>query len=632
MSALLEWQFTGLALPQAVAAILALAGGLFVWRHRRGQPLGFWLALMLASNALWAGAGALEFLAATVPAKILLSQISYLGIVAGPVILLHFTHAYLDPGARPPRPLLVAAYTLGAGILLAAWTNSSHLLLWTDVVPQRDDGLLFVRYERGPFFWLTVAFCYGVMLRCSVLLLGQTIRIGGVFGRQGVLIVLATLAPWIASAAYVLRLGPRPELDHTPVGFAATGLLLSLGVLRFRLFELAPIPADTLFARIPDPVLVTDHAGHLVRANTAAFERFRLTRSDLGEPVAAVLRAHPALVALLHDRPDLRWKHTLPDGDAWWAVESGPVHPRATRSGARLLLLRDITEQKRSELLLADALARAEDLRREADAANAAKSTFLAQISHDLRTPLHAILGVTDLMLSGPLDEQLRADARTVREAGGILLRLINDLLDLSRIEAGRVDLAHEPFRLDELATPVIDLLAVKARAKNLALAATLDPTLPVALCGDADRLRQILFNLAGNAVKFTASGSVSIDLELERSAANAHTGLLCISVTDTGPGIPADRLANLFEPFDRGDPDSVRRIEGTGLGLAICRRLAEAMGGGISVSSEPGRGSVFRLRLPILDAHAPPDTPGLRSLPAVLDRLKPDRAGLARL
>lgn len=607
---LTAWQYTPLALPQALAGALCLLTALLIWRHPANHRLARCLGAILMAQVLWAGAGALEFLSADLPAKILLSQISYLGIVLAPISMLYFAHAYTDDGASPPRGWRIGVWLAGAITLAAVWTNSIHGLVWTEVVPVERDGHLFARYERGPLFWCVVAFCYTLLFTNSARLIRHTLRLGGIFSRQSLVILFAALAPWLASIAYMLRLGPVPELDHTPVGFAATGILLAFAVFRMRLFEIGPVPADTLFARIPDPVLVIDRDDTLLRANAAALSRLGLSSSAFGDPVFRALSSQPELAALVCERPGpANWKVVRAIGEVWWEVESGPVNER---SGSRLVLLRDITERKQAELLLAATLARAEALRHEADAANSAKSTFLNQVSHDLRTPLHAILGISELMLAAPLDERLRADTGTIREAGQMLLRLINDLLDLGRIEAGRMDLAHETFHLDEAVLPVIELLSVKARAKDLRLSHHLHPGLPPAVCGDVDRFRQILLNLIGNAVKFTAAGSIAVELRLA-----SHDGRTClfVEVIDTGPGIPAERLATLFEPFDRGDPNAVQRIEGTGLGLAISRKLARAMGGDVSVLSHPGKGSIFTLHLPVIDAFAPPECPGLRTV-----------------
>jgi signal transduction histidine kinase/CheY-like chemotaxis protein len=289
-------------------------------------------------------------------------------------------------------------------------------------------------------------------------------------------------------------------------------------------------------------------------------------------------------------------------GETWWSIDSGVLSVRSNLAAGRLILLDDVTEQKRAELLLAEALAHTDRLRAEAVAANTAKSSFLAQVSHDLRTPLHAIMGFSGLALSRELDPRLRAEVTSIRDAGAILQRLINDLLDLSRIEAGKLDLADKSFLIDDALDPVADLLSVTARGKGIRLVHRIEPGAGPMLRGDPDRLRQVLFNLAGNAVKFTREGGVLVVARPE-----GRPGWICIEIEDTGPGIPADRLAGLFQPFNRGDAEAVRQVEGTGLGLAISRRIVDAMGGTIEVESEPGRGTVFRVRLPAGEPGAPP-------------------------
>lgn len=604
MASPFEFQLTSLALPQAVAAGLCVTAIGFMWPLRR-DAAAFWLILVLGGATLWSAAGALEFCAANMAGKILWTDVSYVGIVLGPVALFHFAYARTQGRARPPRGLSVAIMAIGALILLSALTNGAHRLHWPEILPVERDGLLFARYERGPGFWATVAYCYGFMFASSVMLAAHTVRLGSIFRQQAVIIILATLAPWVTSIAYVLRIGPRPELDHTPVGFAITGMLLTWAVARVRLFELVPVAADTLFLRIPDPVLVVDPAGRVVRANDAAFARFPPLRSAVGRPLAGVFAHLPGLAAPLAESA------SGPDGlqacvdGTWWTIASNSLAADGDQRRGRLVILRDVTAQKRSELALLDAkrelertLARADALAREAVDANAAKSTFLAQVSHDLRTPLHAILGMTDTLRAGFLDETQRGEVDTIAAAGDSLLRLINDLLDLSRIEAGRIDLADEPFQIDDVLDPVADLLGPAARRKGLVFAHWVEPGLPGGLRGDIDRVRQILLNLAGNAVKFTERGGVTV-------AASREGRLLRVEVSDTGPGIAPAHLAAIFTPFNRGDPGLARHTEGSGLGLAIARRFAEAMGGSIRVESTLGQGTVFHLELPIVDDAA---------------------------
>jgi signal transduction histidine kinase/CheY-like chemotaxis protein len=246
-----------------------------------------------------------------------------------------------------------------------------------------------------------------------------------------------------------------------------------------------------------------------------------------------------------------------------------------------------------------EALADREWERQEADAANRAKSRFLAVISHEIRTPLNGILGMADLLLDTQLTPEQSTYARAVQSSGGALASLIEEILDFSKIEAGRLDLEEKPFGLLALVEDAVELLAPRAHAKGIEIASFVDDRLPRRLIGDAGRLRQALLNLAGNAIKFTDTGGVSLVVE---PAAHPDCAI-AFRIRDTGIGIDAQDQRRIFEEFEQADASANRRFGGTGLGLAISRRIVAAMGGKIHVESAAHLGSTFTCTLALPQA-----------------------------
>ncbi|MEK8051760.1 ATP-binding protein [Ideonella sp. DXS22W] len=270
---------------------------------------------------------------------------------------------------------------------------------------------------------------------------------------------------------------------------------------------------------------------------------------------------------------------------------------------------RTMAAQYLTQQQLKQTAAQAEAMRAQAESASLAKTRFLANMSHELRTPLNAVIGAAQLLRAEAADAERQGQlVEAIQQGGRNLLGLIENILDLSRIEAGALTLNVADFDLVECVEAALSTAALSARAKGLALACVVDPALPAWRHGDAARLRQVLLNLLGNAVKFTLRGEVVL-----RVQPGATPQSVRLSVSDTGVGMPADTLARVFEPFRQGDEGADRRFGGSGLGLAIVHQLVQAMGGQVQVRSRPGLGSSFTLELPLPVAQAPvPQAPRL--------------------
>ncbi len=275
------------------------------------------------------------------------------------------------------------------------------------------------------------------------------------------------------------------------------------------------------------------------------------------------------------------------DGSYRWMLSRGTIVRDESGKAVRVTGSRvDVTELKRIENELRQA-------KEEAEAANRAKDEFLANVSHEIRTPMNAVLGMTELALDTSLTNDQRQILQTVKSAADNLLRLINDLLDFSKIEAGRLELDLSEFSLRDVLGDTLGALAVRAQAKGLALISETRPEVPDLLLGDAGRLRQILLNLVGNAIKFTDAGQVLVGVTVA-GPSDAGTVALRFTVADTGIGIPEDKQQKIFRAFEQEDTSTTRKYGGTGLGLTIAARLVVLMGGAISVESRPGQGSTF--------------------------------------
>jgi signal transduction histidine kinase/ActR/RegA family two-component response regulator len=565
-------------IPFAVTSGLATILMVYSWA-RREQPGALLFAGASLSAAVWTGFYAGHVATAPdVEAQTLFAQLAYLGMGPAPALWLALVMRLTGHGHHLTRAVRMGLVLWVATVCLSAWTNDLHGLFWARLYdhPEHiqwgiEHGPLFRLYEIPVVFILAANIAYTV----------RYLRTCAPFYRPRALLLLG--AGLLPAGAHLVEQTTGLRLvytvDQIPLLLFGSTLLNAIAVFGFSGFDVVRVARRLVVENLHGGVVVADEEGAVISVNPWT-EVHLDGRALLGRPLAeAFPELGPPPWADGAEREVQRDRR----GESRWflAMVSTVASPRDGTLGTALVLF-DITERKRAEQAQAEAIE--------------ARNRFVANVSHELRTPLHGITGLLGLALRTDLDTQ-QVDYLTKADASAhMLLSLVNDVLDFSRIEAGKLEFETVSFDVAQVVEQVRTVLAVRATANGIAFHVDTGE-LTTRVEGDPLRLSQILMNLAGNAVKFTEAGEVRICCRVIDEDADGIR--IAFEISDTGIGIPADRLRDLFESFTQADNSTTRRFGGSGLGLAISRELARGMGGEIDVTSRVGEGSRFSCTLP---------------------------------
>ena len=589
-------QFNPYLLPLILAVSILTALAFFTWQRRSKvslAPLVFFFILAIIEWILGYG---WELIATGLPVKILAAKVQYFGIVSVPVLWLVFALQYAGKGKWLTKTRAFQLMIVPLITLCLVWTNEFHGLIWTANRLRSFGTYTMMNMSFGLGFWGHALYSYGLAVYATILFAQSILRTPQIYRAQAGALVLGGVAPILGNAFSIFGLSPFPSLDLTPFSFSFTGAMMTWAIFRFRLLDILPIARDTIIESMGDGILVMDIQGRIVDLNPAAQSTLGCKPSKvLGQPAIEALSQWPTLVQYFRNATETSTEIAL-EG-RFYDLRILPLNNQRSLPSGWVAVWRDITVRKQVEVELQKA-------KEDAESANQAKSAFLTNMSHELRTPLNAILGYSE-MLQDEMEvmghQEFSSELGTIHAAGKHLLSIISDMLDLSKIEAGKMDLYLETFDLPNLVEEVVTTIQPLVKQNENILQVNCPQDLG-SVQTDMTKLRQVLFNLLSNATKFTQKGLITLTV----SSSGPYAPWIEFEIADTGIGMTSEQIQLLFQAFTQADVSTTRKYGGTGLGLALSRRFCQMMGGEVTVSSEPNTGSIFTVRLPRVWGHRP--------------------------
>jgi len=580
-------------------------------RIARNTPFAgqFSFVMTLAAMLWWLFTVVLDLASQSENCKVAWSLAAWPGIVLVPVAWTYFVFDYTMNKRRSRRPLRLLVYICLPTIVSAiAVTNRwTQLLYGPDTRLVTEGGSRFVIFDHGPLFFAVAATLYIFLVIALGLLAFAFLKAKKVFRPFMGALIMITAAPVAANLSYIGWGVTVFGFDPTPFMFAVSLITLSWMLVNNSMMDTAAQGRTLMFYATQDPVILVDAAGYFVSANPAAEDLFGQQLPKHGATLEHLEEIGPLVKDLMaagtiNGAAPIRLGGRIFDPRA--VPIDSPIQAQIPLLGWSVSLV-DITERERSAEALREALTLAES-------ANRAKTQFLANVSHEIRTPLNGVLGMASILSETALDDEQREFLQAIEDSGQVLLTTLGDVLDLSKVEVGKMTLENKPFTLRVALEGARGLFSARAREKGLCLCVEMHDDLPKVIVGDEHRFRQVVHNLVSNAVKFTENGRVTISAEPAENGA-----LLLVRVSDTGPGVPPEARDMIFQPFQQVEGGNARKFGGTGLGLSISRQLCHLMGGSLQLATDVKQGATFKVRLPLVSATNQPDTKTQPVLPS---------------
>lgn len=561
-----------------IVAIL-LCGVCFFMMYQQKETKLVKHMLMIAVCAIIQNVGFLmELYAADLNGALYAIRMEYLGAAFVGHFNLLFALEYNR--IKVSKKLLALPFLASFFMLFCLFTFPDNTLYYTSAEFVSDGLFPHVVLGKGSMYLLFAVIVYSETIGCMVLMLRRlTMTIQKDLRRNAKILLIASFIPIAGHLLHVCDV--LGGYDPTPAAIAFSAGAFGIAILKNHLFDMVETAHEELLEKLDDAVVIVDADFRIEEANESA----RKTLPFLQGLACGDLIKDPDFIGTIRQGG----RTEAPIEDRFYDVHVNPIESGNIRTGYAVVFF-DVTERKGR----AD---RMEELSRQAESANEAKSTFLANVSHAIRTPIHAILGLNEVILRDYKEPRLTGYAKSIQSSASTLLELINQLLDFSKIESGEMALVNTVYDVPAMLAEIISVTRFRAEHKGLTFQAQISKDIPQHLYGDEARIRQIIVNLLSNAVKFTERGMIDFVVDYE-NISNAE-GNLRICVSDTGAGIKKNDLKKLFDGFLKMDEQKRHFVAGTGLGLNITKSLLDMMEGEISVKSEYGMGSMFRVVIP---------------------------------
>lgn len=574
------------------AAIISVTISYMSWKRRPAKG-SISLSVLMMFISMWIVCQLVYITSINHATKIFWHEIKYVPIAAVPIAFLYLIAEYTNRKKLINKRILTILLIIPIITFIIILTNGYHGLFRQEIGFVKVDNLEVIVAENGNWFWVNLGYIYILLFKGLLLLLLEYIYLPKLYRKQARIIIVATIIPWVYNALYLTKLRYEIYVDITPLAFSLTGLLAFWSLFRYKFLDLVPIAKELVFDSIEDMVIVLDNHMRIVDINLSAKNILEVDSIKvIGMHLEDVM---PRLAAIINVENKIRIderKIVIRNEyiDRLYEVRRTLILDKRDRKVGYQILLHDITErEKNMEEIKAS--------RERAEAANKAKSIFLANMSHEIRTPMNGILGMIDVMTSSTEDKEQRENLDIIKSSAESLLVLINDILDYSKIESRKMKLEEIEFDVRKVVEDSIKLFTYKGSEKGLEVTYRVDDDIPHQLFGDPLRLRQVINNLVSNAVKFTSEGFIRVEVKAAKDLMGKR--VLRFVVSDTGVGIPKEKIACLFNSFEQIDSSTTRKYGGSGLGLAIVRDLVELMNGSIEVESKINKGSSFIVDIP---------------------------------